>query len=33
MILLKDFNTYYPMWEGRALVLKSKLKYLLVKIE
>ena len=28
IILLKDFNTYYPIWGNRATVIKTQLEYL-----
>ena len=27
-ILLKNFNTHYPVWGNRATVIKTQLKYL-----
>ena len=33
IILLKNFNAYYPMWGGRAAAIKTQSEYLLKKIE
>ena len=33
IILLKDFNTYYPAWEGRATATKTYSEYLLRETE
>ena len=29
IILLRDFNTYYPAWGGRAAAIKTQSEYLL----
>ena len=33
IILLKNFNTHYPMWGSRATTIKTQLEYLLRKTE
>ena len=33
IILLKDFNTYYSAWGGRAIAIKTQSKYLLREME